>query len=66
MGTTGIAALIHSRRFSGCDYVKEYVDAANERISYALNNTKFTFRHIGTPIESASTGCRHSFPWEGA
>ena len=35
VGSTGVASLIHGRRFLGVDNVKKYVDIANERLTMA-------------------------------
>ena len=55
MGTTGIAAVIHQRRFIGCDYTREYIENARQRIHISGTDPAFTFRYIGTPISEAST-----------
>lgn len=48
-GSAGVAALIHGRRFWGCEYVDDYVDVANKRLQQSINGT-IKYRPYDKPI----------------
>lgn len=56
-GSTGCAAVFHNRKFVGSDIDRNYIDVAKSRIASAADGTLKT-RHIGTPIQSASTNAK--------
>lgn len=49
VGSTGVAAAVHQRRFWGCDIVKEYIKTARTRIGDALAD-KPNYRPHSKPI----------------
>ena len=49
VGTTGVASIIHGRRFWGCEIVEKYVDIAEKRLSEASKGTA-KYRSHDQPI----------------
>lgn len=49
VGTSGVAAIIHQRRFSGCEINRKYADIAEDRLNAALCG-KAKFRPHDKPI----------------
>lgn len=54
VGTTGVAAALHNRRFIGCEVVPEYVKVANQRIKDALAG-KLKYRPHDKPLYDHKT-----------
>ncbi len=61
--TTGVAALLHNRRFLGCEIVPEYVAIGRERMEQAANGT-ILYRPFDRPILEPGNCAQARFPAE--
>jgi len=63
VGSAGVAAAIHNRKFAGCEIRKEYVDIAENRINSVFNNT-IKYRPHNKPIADHKKSNLSKFPKE--
>lgn len=59
--TTGVAALLHNRRFLGCEIVPEYAAIGRERLEQAANGT-ILYRPHDKPILEPGNCAQAQFP----
>lgn len=66
VGSAGVAAALHNRRFWGCELIHDYVKTGHQRIEAALNGTakyrphdKPVHDHTNSPLAIAPAGFKH-------